>query len=86
MFVHDNQTNENYEYSELQISNDYDTGVKSLTLYIGIKNSDGNKVILSMHTVIDAVIEDTEDLVERDSYCSGKDSVVDVKYKERCNN
>ena len=86
VFVHDNQTNENYEYSELQISNDYDTGVKSLTLYIGIKNSDGNKVILSMHTVIDAVIEDTEDLVERDSYCSGKDSVVDVKDKERCNN
>ena len=81
VFVHDNQTNEDYECSELQISNDYDIGVKSLTLYIGTKNVDGSRVVLSMHTVIDAAVEDTEDLVERDSCCSGEDCAVDVKDK-----
>ena len=81
VFVHDNQTNEDYECSELQISNDYDIGVKSLALHIGTKNGDGRKVILSMYTVIDAVVEDTEELIERDGCCSGEDCAVDVKEK-----
>lgn len=72
IFVHDIEANEDYECSELYINNDYDIGKKILMLHLG-KKVDGVKKILSMHIVVDAVVEDSKDIVIRKSSCNGED-------------
>ena len=80
IFVHDKKEDKDYECSKLYVNNDYDIGKKSLALYLG-KKADSAKKILTMFSVVDVEVEDTEDLVVRESCCSGEDCAVDVKDK-----